>query len=146
VPEGVALPTAIGLAVGVGFVLTVFLFMNSFHARMEGQSGDAVIIKLPEGASESGATFEPQVVRVILGVNNTVVWINEDRVSTWIEADNDNDPVFFKETSNPSLLSRGDAIQYTFTKVGEYGFHGKPHQRGTVVVLPSYCQIAYLCS
>jgi hypothetical protein len=87
--KGVTLPTVVGLAVGTTFVLVVVLFMNNFHRMMEGGDGASIVI-IQEGSSmeDSGKTYEPRIVRTILGVNNTVIWINEDSAPNWIEADN----------------------------------------------------------
>lgn len=105
-------------------------------------------IELPEGSweIESGKNFEPRVITVVLGVNNTVQWVNSDFGLTFIEADNESDPAFYAVTeikqdarltdvSLPNVLKTGESFEYTFTTPGEFGYHGKPWQRGTVVVL-----------
>lgn len=106
-----------------------------------------VRISIPEGASlpNTGKTYEPQVVKVIIGYNNTVRWVNNDSTLHYIEADNDTDLKFYRETTyaNPEASSRnlmdtGDSFLYTFTTPGEIGYHGKPWLRGTVIVLESY--------
>jgi len=104
-----------------------------------------VKITIPGGASlaDSGKSYEPQIVRVIVGYNNTVRWVNYDSTYHYIEADNDTDLKFYRETTyaNPeasrrNLMDTGDSFLYTFTTPGEIGYHGKPHLRGTVIVEP----------
>jgi plastocyanin len=102
-----------------------------------------VKVSIPEGAGlpNSGRTYDPQVIKVVLGYNNTVRWVNNDSTYHYIEADNDTDLNFYRETTyaNPeanrrNLMDTGDSFLYTFTKAGEIAYHGKPWLRGTVIV------------
>jgi hypothetical protein len=60
-------------------------------------------------------------------------------VPHWIEPDNDKDPGFIEATVTrdpvASFIQPNEYLEYTFTKAGEYGYHGKPWMRGTVIVL-----------
>ena len=104
------------------------------------------IVIIPEGSSNPNSkhhNFEPATVTVVIGVNNTVRWINQDTVSSTVRADSGDDPDFLKATdekrnSERPFLMPGDAFEYTFTKVGEFGYHSEPHpwKKGTVIVLP----------
>jgi plastocyanin len=115
-----------------------------------GEIATIALVTIPEGASDSqsGKTFEPQTITVVIGVNNTVRWINQDTSMYFIEADNDRyDPAFYHATEIPSSNSKAEAtdnvlmpneyFEYTFTKPGEYGYHSKPWMRGTVIVMES---------
>jgi len=105
-----------------------------------------VKVPIPEGASiaSSGRTYDPQIIKVIIGYNNTVRWVNEDSTYHFIEADDNTDLDFYRKTTyaNPdanrrNLMSTGESFVYTFTEAGEIGYHGMPHLRGTVIVLPA---------
>ena len=74
---------------------------------------------------------------MVIGVNNTVRWVNQDVVTAWIAADNESDPAFYNATKDPVFILPNKTFDYTFVKTGEFGYHGKPWQRATVVVLPS---------
>lgn len=71
-------------------------------------------VVIPEGASlpDSRRTFEPQTVKVTIGVNNTVRWINQDKTLHWIEADNQSDPAFYNATSdeNRKLIAPNESF------------------------------------
>ena len=85
------------------------------------------------------------MIKVVIGVNNTVRWINQDSVINWVAADNYTDPSFHAAAPDPSsimgtpnnVLLPGHTFEYTFTKPGTIGYHGKPLQRGIVEVLPA---------
>lgn len=51
-----------------------------------------------------------------------------------IAADDQSDPAFYEATKGSVLLPPGEAYEFTFTRPGEYGHHGKPWQQGTVIV------------
>lgn len=106
-------------------------------------------VVIPQGAEDqsSGKNYDPQYIRVIIGVNNTVRWINDGNTMNSIVADNSSDPDFYnitnqfsavmENTKMPNFLKPGESFEYTFTKPGYFGYHGVPHpwQRGWVLVL-----------
>lgn len=86
---------------------------------------------------DKNLNFEPDHLVVVRGVNSTVRWINEDDVPNFLEADNKDDPLFSNATS-ASILFPGKSFNFTFTKIGDFGVHGKVHPwlHGWVLVLP----------
>ena len=102
-----------------------------------------VIIPKDAGMASSQHSYVPQTITVEIGVNNTVRWINHDYAAAWIWADNSDDPNFYNATQDDpnhtiskTLMVPNQTFAYTFTKVGEFGYHGKPWMRGTVIVEP----------
>lgn len=107
---------------------------------------------IPQGAADTASqkNYEPQYVHVVIGVNNTVQWINHDDTSSSVIADNKDDQDFFDATNKqtylnfqnssrlPNFLKSGESFEYAFTRVGYFGYHSEPHQwmRGWVLVLP----------
>ena len=94
-----------------------------------------VIVKIPKGSSNSelGKNFEPETIRVVIGVNNTVTWINEDTVPSSIVSDNYGRTGF----GSPHLLPE-DSWMHTFTESGVYEYHSNPHpwKYGKIIVEP----------
>jgi plastocyanin len=149
----------LGMVIGLAAIATLFTLM----ATQVGIGGGFVdyalenpaIVMIPINASdqESGQAFVPQTIIVIIGVNNTVRWINQDTSMHWIEADNDRyDSAFYQltemtasaqadrsniDSSKDKVLYPNEYFEYTFTKPGEYGYHSKPWMRGTVIVMES---------
>jgi len=124
-------PVAGGLAVGVAFIVLLALTLSP------GKSISTVII--PEGSSLETTernNFEPAVIRVVIGVNNTVQWINQDDTLHSIRAVDEGDPDFYGATKDIFLMP-GETFEYTFTKPGRLDYHMEPHphRKGTVVVL-----------
>ena len=105
------------------------------------------LIRILEGGSIEGSKkyLDPQVATVIIGVNNTVVWMNDDTVPQTLASDNDyRDPIsgLFDTRDRPAeeggaFIMPGQTWEFTFTQPGRYNYHGEPHPwvQGTIVVL-----------
>jgi len=95
-------------------------------------------ILIPPGSENQAAnkTYSPNLVKIMIGVNNTVRWVNQspDTGNTIAEDINDQN---YGKTFNSSLLKPGQSYEFTFTRPGTYHYHGEPHpwQVGTVIVI-----------
>jgi len=127
-------PAILGLAIGT---------TPSSHAPMP---PTVSIVTIQEGAAnaDSGKSFDPKIITVVIGTNNTVRWINQDEVPSSIVANDDTDQGFFNATNDASgdptdqsFLMPHESFEFTFTKAGEFGYHSvpHPHMNGTVIVL-----------
>jgi len=73
-------------------------------------------------------SFNPSSITVVIGVNNTVTWTNEDTVTHTVTADNG---------SFGSSVPPGTTFTHTFTTAGVFAYHCSIHtyMKGTVKVL-----------
>jgi plastocyanin len=80
--------------------------------------------------------FSPDTVVVVIGVNNTVYWTNEDAGAHTVTSDTAG--LFDSGTSGP-LTTQGGTFQFTFTTPGTYTYHCSFHSwmQGTVIVKAS---------
>lgn len=95
------------------------------------------VVTIPQGSSiqEYDVSFKPKMITVVIGVNSTVKWINNDVVNHWIEADRA-DSTFYAATSDSSIvLKPGQWFEYKFDRPGTYGYHSDPWNQGTVIVI-----------
>ena len=79
----------------------------------------------------SGISLNPGNMTVVIGVNNTVTWVNLDTVSqTLVGANN---------LFNSGTLAPGATFSYTFTTVGVYSYSNPSYawEKGTVTVAQS---------
>jgi len=97
------------------------LALTSFVAPSHATGNVAVSI--------SGFAFHPATITVVIGVNNTVTWTNDDSTTHTV-------------TSDSSLFGSGDLAQHatythTFDQAGTYGYHCSIHptMKGTVHVV-----------
>ena len=95
-----------------------------------------VQVKIPDGAAgDESLSFEPQVVTVVIGVNNTVQWKNFDSVAHTVTSTSvPSGAQPFGSASN--LVEPGQAFTITFTVPGTYQYHCviHPHMEGTIIV------------
>ena len=106
------------LVVAVLAITGLFAFYSAPVASA--QSGASVSIK--------NFSFNPSTITVVIGVNNTVTWTNNDGVTHTVTA-NDN--------SFGGSLSPGNTFTHTFTTAGNFSYHCSIHNymKGTVIVL-----------
>ena len=94
---------------------------------------NAVHVNIVQGAGsdESSLGFSPSTITVVIGVNNTVIWTNDDVVPHTVTAD---DGTYSSGNMNP-----GDSFAYTFTTPGTYTYHCSYHSwmKATVIVKSS---------
>lgn len=103
------------------------------------QISKVIVSDNPSGKTENN--ISPQIIKVKIDKNNTVRWENSGSSLTSIQADYASYFDFFYRTNfdiyNSSTLLPGKSFEFTFGKEGTFGYHGKPWQRGTVIVLPA---------
>jgi len=91
---------------------------------------DAVQVYIPYGGGENddGATnFLPQVITVVIGMNNTVTWINQDLIAHNVIS---NTGAFASGD-----LSSGQTYTFTFTQAGTYPYYCSYHPMSGVVIV-----------
>ena len=152
------LSIAIGLAVGIGFIMTfAMIFPLAKTSHPAERFPNVSIVTIPEGASlPNGTGFEPKVISVVIGTNNTVIWINRDSIPSSVYADDKNEGLFYNSTkeeceNNDNIncmvvlgknnLMPGRTFEFTFAKPGVFGYHSVPHpqMKGTVIVNAQNC-------
>jgi plastocyanin len=90
-------------------------------------------IVMPNGAAVSG--FEPASVTVLVGVNNTIVWTNQDATSHTVYSSSV--PEGAQPFQSP-ILSQGDTFKVTLNATGTYAYYCSIHpstMRGTIRVI-----------
>ncbi len=130
-----ATPRSIGGALTVATVLLVIVGVSygTFFASNR-STLDAVTVSIVPGASNpsnAAGHFAPGIIIVVIGVNNTITWVNQDYT---IHTVTSNSNLF-----NSGLLNFGDAWSYTFSTAGTYTYHCAihPYMNGTVIVKSS---------
>jgi plastocyanin len=93
-----------------------------------GAQGTNVTILQGSGSNTSLRGYSPNSITVVIGVNNTVTWTNNDGAIHTVTA---NDGSFDSGT-----LASGSSYSYTFTSPGTYTYHCfyHPWMIGTIVV------------
>lgn len=104
-----------------------------------GNTNYATVIISPESENQaSHNSYSPGVVTVVLGVNNTVRWVNQADTANTIVPDM---PLVQNGISfgSDGVIKPDQTYTFTFTEPGTFAYHTEPHpwMKGTVIVLPS---------
>jgi len=102
-----------------------------------GGSTAAVHVVMPNGVGvRSSLNFQPSVITVVIGVNNTITWTNNDGADHSVTFVNVPSGVQKLSLSNPDVGS-GESYTITLTVAGTYRYHCSFHpawMHGTIVV------------
>jgi plastocyanin len=104
---------------------------NGSQKSGNNRSGSAMVhIQNGSSANTSLNGFFPQKLTLVIGVNNSVYWVNDDYSVHTVTA---NDGSF-----DSGFIQPGGNFTYTFTTPGTYRYHCSVHvwMTGTVVILP----------
>ena len=119
------------IAIGVGAILVYT--QKPFDAKYDyinNPQGEVSVI-IPKGASNANCEkcYIPNVVKVVLGANNTVRWTNLDDFPSSVVSDKR----FFD--SGPILPNQ--TWSFVFQKVGTFSYHSEPHpwMKGEIIVM-----------
>lgn len=122
--------------ISIGGVITLLLivlvvagvatgYSNNSHAISDPSSTVKVYILLrANDPSNPAGHYSIQNLTVVLGMNNTVTWVNQDDSVHTVTSD----------SFNSGLLNSGDSWTYTFTTAGTYPYHCSIHPFMTGIV------------
>lgn len=114
----IAIIAAVAL-VAVGFV---------FYGNLIPTTPNEVVVIIVNGASVNASLgFEPSSITVVIGVNNTVVWKNEDSDGHTVTSDT--------SEFDSGMVPPGGTFTHTFLRAGTYPYHCDPHPWMTGVVI-----------
>ena len=107
--------------IGYLVVLPNAAYTTATTHSTSGQAPSSVSVSIipGAGANTSSKGFSPATVTVVVGVNNTVVWTNNDTSPHTVTA---NDGSF--ESGN---MAPGQTYSFTFTTPGTYAYHCQYH-------------------
>ncbi len=125
---------------GIVIVLVIVAAIGIYYGTLPKTSPQTapvtVIVNMPAGvASNAALNFQPATITVVIGVNNTIKWVNQDTV-----------PHTVSSTSGPSqfgndgTIAAGGSYTVTLTTAGTYHYQCNLHpanMQGIVIVKSS---------
>jgi len=126
-------------AVGVGgaiFLLCILSCLTAGIPLASAQAAGSVSVSIPSGAGSSAANapgYSPDSITVVIGVNNTVVWTNDDGFPHTVTSQS---TPAGAAAFDSGLMGPGDTFAEVFTVPGTYRYICTYHSwmSGTVVV------------
>ncbi len=143
VPAGAASFSSPILAAGAKFNVTLtvpgtYLYFCSLHpawmqarivVKAASSAPPAVTVTMPAGVGSSNTlNYSPPLITVVIGVNNTVTWVNNDQSIHTVTATD--------KSFDSGNVAPGGSFTHTFTAPGTYTYVCVYHSwmKGTVVV------------
>jgi plastocyanin len=113
-------------------VLPNSAYNGTIHSTASTASGSQVSIEYGSASNTTSVYFSPPTIVVVLGVNNTITWTNNDIAAHTVTSDT-------VGAFNSGNIAAGSSWSYTFTSPGTYGYHCSYHpwMKGTVIVKSS---------
>ncbi len=113
-------------------MITIIVASLSYFAIYDNGSEEVIqvsIVIIPKGSYivDNNLTFEPEEITVVIGVNNTLMWLNQETTPIFINSVNGN---WTQLKINPN-----ESEFLLFVKSGIYEYFGHPWMQGKVVVL-----------
>lgn len=125
------------IAVGVSIGYYQYVYIPEVNAKPHLKPEilnppNTVTIHISPGSSveSNGKFFEPKFTRATIGIDNHVIWKNDDEVAHSVTSDNgyvDQINGSFNSIDTIGLVTPGQTYEFTFTKVGTYAYHCEPH-------------------
>ena len=117
--------------IGYLVVLPNAAYSSQTTQTSSGQASASVAVSIANGAGTdtSNKGFTPNSITVVLGVNSTVVWTNNDGSPHTVTSNGG--------TFDSGNMAPGQSFTYTFTSAGTFAYHCTYHpwMTGTVVVM-----------
>ena len=122
-----ALVAGVSVAIVAGIVINSTLPRNTFALDVI-HPPQSVTVTIPAGASlaDNKVNFTPKDVTVALGVNNTVVWVNENSNPERVIGADESMPGGFGRIKT-LIEPEGGTFAFTFTEEGTYNYLSDIH-------------------
>jgi plastocyanin len=131
----------IGLSVGIGYYQMFYLPEQSAKPAVSEHILHPVsqteIKMIPGSASEEQQdNFIPKLVNIQLGIDNHVIWTNDDSVAHTVTPDHRAEDSYSGEFGSPGVVLPGESYEFLFTEDHEFSYHCQPHpwMTGTIIV------------
>jgi plastocyanin len=131
----------IGLSVSIGYYQMFYLPEQSAKPSVSEHilhpTEETIIKMIPGSASESQQdNFLPKLVNIQLGIDNHLIWINDDDVAHTVTPDHRAEDSYSGAFGSTGVVMPGESYEFLFTEDTEVTYHCQPHpwMTGTVIV------------
>ena len=139
---GVGIITVIvALAVGLGYYQMFYLPEQSAKPAVAEHILHPVketIIEIILGSAQPNQqdNFVPKLVNIQLGIDNDLIWVNNDDVAHTVTPDHRAEDSYSGEFGSPGVVLPGESYEFLFTEDHEIPYHCQPHpwMTGTIIV------------
>lgn len=122
----------VGLSVGIGYYQMFFLPEQSAKPSVSEHilhpTSETIIKIIPGAALEAQQdNFVPKLVNIQLGIDNHLIWINDDDVAHTVTPDHRSEDRYSGEFGSTGVILPGESYEFLFTEDHEIDYHCTPH-------------------
>ena len=124
----------IGIIIAIGLLTALVVFIIYTEEPKQilviKDYGNLVNVAITRGSSnpENPDNYLPKEIKVVLGINNTIQWINQDETPNSVVSDTG--------LFDSGIILPNGRWTHTFEMSGVYGYHAEPHpwMKGKIIV------------
>ena len=131
----------VGLSVSIGYYQMFFLPEQTAKPSVSEHilhPVEETHIKMIPGSSQESQqdNFVPKLVNLQLGIDNHVIWTNDDNVAHTVTPDENVVDSYSGEFGSPGVIKPGESYEFVFTEDHEIPYHCTPHpwMKGTIII------------
>jgi len=121
----------IGMSVFVVFYTSFYipesLAKPSVSEHILNPPEDFIIEIVPGAVIEGNESYVPNQSKVLLGINNKVIWQNNDDTAHTVTPDHRTFDGYSRDFGSHGVLKPGDSYEFLFTEAQEILYHCEPH-------------------
>lgn len=131
----------VGLSVGIGYYQMFYLPEQSAKPSVSEHilepTSETIIKMIPGSALEAQQdNFVPKLVNIQLGIDNHLIWINDDDVAHTVTPDHRAKDSYSGEFGSTGVVLPGESYEFLFTEDHEIEYHCTPHpwMKGKIII------------
>jgi plastocyanin len=121
----------IGMSVSIIFYTSFYipetLAKPSVSEHILNPEEDFIIEIVPGAVIEGNESYVPNQSKVLLGINNKVIWQNKDDTAHTVTPDHRTFDGYSRDFGTHGVLKPGDSYEFLFTEAQEILYHCEPH-------------------
>lgn len=123
----------VGLSVSIGYYQMFYLPEQSAkpavseHILHPTHEENIINMIIGSASEEQQDNFVPKLVNIQLGIDNHVVWVNEDDVAHTVTPDHRTSDSYSGDFGSPGVVLPGETYEFLFTESQTIPYHCQPH-------------------
>ncbi len=121
----------IGMSVSIVFYTSFYvpesLAKPSVSEHILHPEADFIIEIVPGAVIEGNENYVPNQSKVLLGINNKVIWQNNDDTAHTVTPDHRASDAYSGDFGSIGVIKSGESFEFLFTEAQEIPYHCEPH-------------------
>jgi plastocyanin len=131
----------VGVSVGIGYYQLYYIPESLAkpavsHEILEPVGKTDIKMILGSANMDQKDNFVPKLVNIQLGIDNHVIWTNDDDTAHTVTPDHRIADSYSGEFGSPGVIKAGETYEFLFTEANEIEYHCEPHpwMKGKLVI------------